>query len=720
MRRLGALRQQGLLARGTLRNPGPDLSRLPIGLDLRALSIADGIRAAFACAAVILVHGWVPWPPLLYMALAANLTCFADVGGPLRGRLAALATFSIMGGVIWGSFAMLRPLGLPLVVPLACIVIFCTSFARVWGAAAMGVGNVLTVVMVFALDQPLDLEQALIVAGMFAAGGAWSTLLTLIVWRIDSFQPARSAVVEVWRLMALMVADVRDLARRHDASSADWEAHARAHRRAVREAIEQARTIVGDLIRMRGSASVRGTQALLRLEAAEQIYGAIIALSDLLEEVATPGRRAASAKLLRVLQPLLLRISRMIRTDAKDEPPHRQRAMTVALASMLSETRDDATLHRIAETIVERLRIVLGLSAPGTLFGGGSPGTEAAGSWSERMMGPIRANLTWDSAMLRHAVRAAAIAAPALVITLIWQGAFTHWLTITVVLTMQPFYAATWQRALERIGGTVLGGLIGALLAHAVNGPLVLAGLMFPLCVIGFSARQVSYGAFIACLMPQLVVLVELIQPGHSSWEIFAMRALFTVLGGAIAVIGCLVLWPSWEPPRLRRQLAAALLAQSRYAGAVLSVKLGESGEPAVQQTRRHAGVAINNLEDSLARAIQEPRRRRRRQAELDAAMVADASLRRLGGRLTVLHHDSTCRHAIDAEQWRRWRDWIISALAALAKGDPLPERPPGEAGIDALARIARQIDLLESTLREFRAGRAGGTLAPAAASSPA
>ena len=48
--------------------------------------------------------------------------------------------------------------------------------------------------------------------------------------------------------------------------------------------------------------------------------------------------------------------------------------------------------------------------------------------------------------MLRHALRAATVAAPALVITLIWQGAFTHWLTITVVLTMQPFYAATWQR----------------------------------------------------------------------------------------------------------------------------------------------------------------------------------------------------------------------------------------------------------------------------------
>ena len=38
---------------------------------------------------------------------------------------------------------------------------------------------------------------------------------------------------------------------------------------------------------------------------------------------------------------------------------------------------------------------------------------------------------------------------------------------------------------------------------------------------------------------------------------------------------------------------------------------------------------------------------------------------------------------------------------------------PPGEPGIDALARIARQIDLLEGALREFRAGRTGEPLAP-------
>ena len=140
----------------SLRRPGGDLARLPIGFDLRGLDVSEGVRAALACAVVIVAREWVGWPPLVYMALAANLTCLCDVGGPIRSRVPGLLVFTVAGAAVWAAFGMLRPLGIGVVVPLACAVIFCNAYARVYGLAAAAIGNVLTIVLVFGLDLPLS------------------------------------------------------------------------------------------------------------------------------------------------------------------------------------------------------------------------------------------------------------------------------------------------------------------------------------------------------------------------------------------------------------------------------------------------------------------------------------------------------------------------------------------------------------------------------------
>ncbi len=216
--------------------------------------------------------------------------------------------------------------------------------------------------------------------------------------------------------------------------------------------------------------------------------------------------------------------------------------------------------------------------------------------------------------------------------------------------------------------------------------PLALAALMFPLCVVGFAARQVSYGAYIACLTPQIVVLVELVEPGHSSLEVAAMRTLFTLVGGLIAVAGSLLLWPSWEPDRLPDEMLRAVLAHARYA----RVALGEASAMAIAEARRAAGLASNNLEAAIGRALQEPRRRHRDRVE--AAMVVDAALRRLSGRLIALQHGA------EAGTRDGWAGWIGDALEAVAARRASPPRPAG--GSESLLRIARQIELVEGALR--------------------
>lgn len=689
--------EPGAVRFGSLRRPGADLARLPVGFDLHAISIAEGIRAAVACGVLILANEWLGWAPLVFAALAANLACFCDLGGPIRSRLATLLSFSLLGGLTWSVFGLLGNASPVVVLPIAGLAFFCNAYIRVWGQSAQTVGNFLSVVLVLAVDHPLSLPQAALAGAMFAAGGLWAVMLSLILWRVHQYRPAREAVAAVWRDLAVLTGDLRALAGRAAVATAEWDDHARDHRRALRLAIEYARGLVTDLVRTRSPMSLRASQALLRLEAGDQLFGALIALTDLVDE-APPARRQALHRLLRLLQPLLLQLAQLI---AEDEPADKAR-MRAVIDKLVAIGAGDPALEPPVTAIADRLRVAVRLSTPeGYAAGSGLTGAESA-SWRERRIAPLRANLDWNSAMFRHALRTVAIALPALAIASAWHGSFARWLPITVVLTIQPFYATTWQRALERTAGTVLGGFIGAGLALLASTPLALAALLFPLCVIGFSARQVSYGAYVACLTPQLVVLVELLDPGHSSWEIAEMRALFTVLGGVVAVVGALLLWPIWEPERLRRELADTAAAHGRYIHAVLSEVLGEASAAMAEDARRLSGVASNNLEVALTRALQEPARGEH--ARLEAAMAAASTLRRFAGPLSTLHHGTRTLMPAEAMRLRAWRDWAAAAFAALDSQLPLPQRPPGEAP-DTLIRLAAQIELLDGALKRFWQG---------------
>lgn len=705
------------LIRPRLLQAGPDanLAHLPVSLDLRALSVAEGVRAALSVAVIVAASEWADFPPLGEAALAALLTCLCDAGGPIRRRVPALLAFAAVGASLTAGLGLLRSAGLPMVVPCACLVIFCTSFARIWGQSAMQVGNLLTVVAVLAMDRAISLDHAGVLAASFAGGSLWALLLTMVIWRLHPFRPARRAVAEVFRRMGVLAGDLSGLIAASPTLpvpvSEAWADHARGHRRHVRDGIEAARTLVLDTVRARGPSSARSNQTLIQVEAADQVFGALIALSDMLE-FAGPATRAAAARLLHTLRLLLAAIADDTGEDVPAKDPGR-RAMVERLLDILAGIgRADAALAGVADALVDRLRVAALLTTRAGLL----PSADQAGvaGWRDRLTRPLRANLTWSSASFRHAVRAAAVAGPALVITLSSGNAYAHWLTITLVLTLQPFFALTWQKALERIVGTVLGGVVAAGLGLVVSSPLATAAALFPLAVTAFAVRYVSFGLFMACMTPLVVLLSEIGRPGESQWVIAGMRALYTVLGGTLAVLGCAVLWPSWEPGRLYREQRAALDAHAAYVDTELAVLLGEQPAAALDAVRRAAGVASNNFETSLARALQEPRRSAR--IGLEAAMVVDAALRRLAGRLSSFQHDPAS--VPGAAELAAWRDWLRLAFQALADGARLPPGQPKHDPNSAMARIARQIELMDGALRREE-GRAPAPARSAAPSLP-
>ena len=677
------------------KNDSPaDLARLPITLDLRQISIIEGIRAAFAVAIIMAATAIIDWPALREAALAALLTCICDPGGPIRRRLPVLLGFTLLGAAITASFGLLRGLGPAIALPIGVFALFCASFARIYGQAPQQLGGLLGVVIILSLDRSIDLPTSGTLAIAFIGGGLWASLLTLVVWRLHPYLPARRAVAGAYDALAKLVDDLRGLLSAKITDTTAWETHARAHRRSVREAIEAARDIMLDTLRARGAASPRGTQNLIRLETADQMFGALIALSDLLEH-ADPAGRQAALPLLRRLRPLLMVLGQI---TVNDDPRAYQRVKRSidALAANSATLPADAPLRGITDRMVERLRITQTLAVPSNFLPGASERGERI-ALRTRLLRPVQANLAWQAPALRHALRTALVAAPALAFTMLWFTPYDHWLTITIVATMQPYFALTYARAIERVLGTALGGLAAAAVGLVCTTPLTIAMAMFPLAIAALAVRSVNLGLFMTTLTPLIVLLVEVGEPGTSDWLIAGARAGFTLAGGAVAVAANLLLWPARLPDQLARQARDAIGAHGRYVETELALLLDGGTPHAVEVARRAAGVSTNTLEASITLALNQPGAVDH--TRLESVLVIDAALRRFAGRLSALQLDPDQVRRMVPSVLAEWRAWVVGAMHTLAAGTTTLPARPATAGSDAIMRIARQIELMAGAL---------------------
>jgi len=643
-------------------------------------------------------------PNLMLAALGALLTCLADPGGPLRQRVRPLVGCAVIGAALLGGFGLVRGLSPFIALPLAAFALFALSLMRIYGLAAQQLGGLLAVALILAFDAPLPGPgAALAVSFFFLAGSLWAVLLTLVIWPLYPYGPIRHALAAVWRALGDLA---RDLGQICDAPPGEtWDEHARVHRRAVRQAIEEARAMLVDALSARGASSVRAAQSLIRFEAAEQIFGALIGLSLVLED-ADPGARRAGGHLLRHATSLFLVMARAIEADRPVAPEKVGRvvaALEAGLETAPGSPDERSPLAPFARRIAERLVLASTLSVQGNLHPGAAIGAAPSLGWRARLVEPLAANLRFSSLAFRHALRVAVVGAPALALADRWAGPLGHWLTITLLLTMQPYFALTWVRALERIGGTVLGGMLAAAIAIFCRSPLAIVAALFPLSVVTFSLRRVSYGLYIAALTPLVVLLVEMEVPGTGEVAIALERVVYTLIGGALAVVGTLVLWPSFEPERLAQELSRAIEAHASYGDAVFSFLIGEATASEVEAWRRAAGLASNNLEASLQRALNEPVGRR--QKRLEVAALIDAALRRIAGRLAAMQQDASLAGSVPRGEWAEWRAWFGRAMQAAAKRDAPPPRPllpqglEAERGGEALARIARQVELIPEAL---------------------
>ena len=210
-----------------------------------------------------------------------------------------------------------------------------------------------------------------------------------------------------------------------------------------------------------------------------------------------------------------------------------------------------------------------------------------------------------DSLVLRHALRVGLVTAVA-----VWlAGALGlprgYWVTITVVIILQPYTGATTLKAVQRSLGTVVGGVLTAALGALFHNPIAILVTSFIFAAISVAVLPINYTAFSVFLTPTFVLLAE---ASAGDWDLAGIRVFDTLLGGALALLGARVLWPAPEWKRLPSYLAASLRANSNYLRTVVTSFADRSDEAGrlMRARRRDCALAAINAEESFQRLMGE------------------------------------------------------------------------------------------------------------------
>ena len=329
----------------------------------------------------------------------------------------------------------------------------------------------------------------------------------------------REAVAACWSALADLSAAMERVAAVRD--NTVWDSLVPL-RRGAREALEEARLALGVARAGRQGETQRGLQLLVLYEIAELMLGDLAALLEVLRFRAEHGEPLPGFAV-----EILAELSRA------------QRA--VAESVVVRGPPPDALLLPEAPASDE-LRTLLARVAAETRYGIESAQALQRGGEGPRRPGALAPPDEWPSLRdaldpasidLQHSLRVAIVTTVAALLAAALHLERSYWVTVTVIIVLQPHAIATVRRALQRVAGTVIGGLVAAMIARTVHQPLVLGPLLFLFACVGVAFRRFNYAVFAALVTPVFVMLAEMNAGGS---HLTRVRILDTLLGGGLAL----------------------------------------------------------------------------------------------------------------------------------------------------------------------------------------
>lgn len=602
-----------------------------------ALSAALRGTAVAAVPFVLLRQTGHPVGALFATIAVLNLS-IADAGGPYRQRLSVMLAIALIMPLILVAGMYSRQWWW-LAVLLTLVVALGGSLARLFGTAGTSVGLIGSIVFVVALEIPADFVQSLQNAGFYFAGALWAIVVALAVWRLRPYRRIRYEIGECFRQLAVTLHSLRAEGGENDSTR---ESELVARRQQVRGALEQARQGLGAALET-ASPPPFLSELIVLLRAASRIDAVAAGLGGALShpEAARLPRECADGMglLLHALEDACRATGRALldRAPAPDlAEVHERLGDWNRVSARLPETPAIEEIQTFVDIIARQLENAQhvtdrlsearsgsrGLLPP--LPGPAFPNVDRAS---------LRANLSLDSLVLRHALRVAVTAAAGTALYLLLRVPHGIWIPLTVLIVLQPQVGATLSKAFQRTGGTLVGAAIAALLVFLFHGTVMLDAAILACLFLTLLLFRNRYWLAVAFLTPLIILLLNLMT--HQPWTDIVNRVGDTLAGAVLALLAGYILWPSWEARRLPEQIADGIGANREYFAALQEAAIhGPRPDWPLAGLRARVELTATNARAALERMLTEPRGVRW-QAQDAVAVVTH--LERLGRHITRL-----------------------------------------------------------------------------------
>jgi len=231
-------------------------------------------------------------------------------------------------------------------------------------------------------------------------------------------------------------------------------------------------------------------------------------------------------------------------------------------------------------------------------------------------------NLALQSSAFRHALRMCiACFGGFIIVNSISYGHHSYWVLMTIAFMLKPAFSLTKQRNLERIVGTLAGGVIGVLILIFIPNKEIQFILMVLFMIATYSFMRIQYLVTVICMTPYILILFSFL---GSNYKIVAEERIFdTLLGCTIAFLAGYFLFPKWESDQLKDHLHGILKANSIYLRIIIEALSGR--KPTMLEyklARKDVYLNSANLSAAFQRMLSEPKSKQKNEKDVHQFVV--------------------------------------------------------------------------------------------------